>query len=136
MLWRWGVLALAGAVLVACAQEVPPEEQKVFGRTDCQRSAGNPAIEQEFERAKTVCMNRAQAAAVSGTTAMPYRPGLGGAIVAGIEQGMAQNQIGGATVMGCMAEHGYLLRTRTEHLSVCEAITAQRAVPATPSRRR
>ena len=58
---------------------------------------------------------------------MPLRSGLGGAIVDGIEQGMARNQIAMSTVMSCMAERGYLFRTRAEHEAVCAAIATHNA---------
>lgn len=127
---RFGFFATLGAafMLVACVPQQPPvQEQKIFGRSDCRRMADNPALQQEFEVAKQVCVPRAEAAAVAGTTAMPLRSGLGGAIVDGIEQGMARNQIAMSTVMSCMAERGYLFRTRADHEAVCAAIATQNA---------
>lgn len=137
--WVIGVLAV---LLASCAQQVPPEEAKVFGRVDCRRAEGNPDVVQEFEQAKAICVNRGQAAAIAGTASMPTGRGMSGAIVAGIEQGMAAGQISTATTLSCMAEQGYLIRTKAEHESACAAIEAQRAAeaakakPPPPVRRR
>jgi hypothetical protein len=119
----WALFALA--VVGGCVKEVPPEEQKVFGRLDCQRAEGNPMVQQQFEQARTICLGRAQAAAIAGTAAMPTGHGLGGAIASGIQQGMAQREIGENTAISCMAEQGYIQRTRAEHEAACAAIQAQ-----------
>lgn len=127
---RVGLVAVLGAAVMlgGCVQQgAPQEEPKIFGRADCQRAANNPVIQQDFELARQVCLPRAEAAAVSGTTAIPVGHGLAGAMMSGIERGMAQNQIATATVTSCMAERGYLLRTRTEHEAACAAIAEQKA---------
>ena len=119
----WALLVLA--IFGGCVKEVPPEEQKVFGRVDCQRAEGNPIVQQQFEQARAICLGRAEAAAVAGTSAMPTGHGLAGAISSGIQQGMAQRQIGESTAISCMAEQGYIQRTRAEHEAACAAIQAQ-----------
>jgi hypothetical protein len=44
--------ALGGCVAQA---ETVPEDPLVWGRVDCQRLANNPALQLEFEQAKTIC---------------------------------------------------------------------------------
>jgi hypothetical protein len=116
-------LLLAGCVAQA---ETVPEDPPLWGRVDCQRLADNPTLQLEFEQAKTICLSRAQAASVAGTANMPEGHGLGGAMVAGINQGAAANQISTATATGCMGEMGYLMKTKSEHLAMCAAIKEQR----------
>jgi hypothetical protein len=130
-------LLLAGCVAQA---ETVPEDPPLWGRVDCQRLADNPTLQLEFEQAKTICLSRAQAASVAGTANMPEGHGLGGAMVAGINQGAAANQISTATATGCMGEMGYLMKTKSEHLAMCAAIKEQReriaaAAPAPTSKK-
>jgi hypothetical protein len=86
---------------------------------DCQRAAGNPALEAEFLRLRTMCTGRAQASAIAGTAVIPTGRGFGGAIASGIEKGITEVQIGNAMMLSCMAEEGYLMRTRSEFEAVC-----------------
>jgi hypothetical protein len=117
----------AAALLGGCvAQAETVEDPLLWGRVDCQRLAENPALQQDFDQAKTICLSRAQAASVAGTANMPGGYGIGSAMVAGMNKGIASNQIATATVNGCMGEMGYLFKTRSEHLAICEAITEQR----------
>ncbi|WP_162561217.1 hypothetical protein [Methylobacterium terrae] len=126
-----GMLALG-----ACNSARQPEEPKVYGRVDCKRAADHPELDIEMEQAKAVCLPRAEAAAVAGTTAIPVGRGIGGAIASGIERGMAQRQIGEATTISCMAERGYLFKTRSEHLQMCEIMQQDKAAKARAVRRR
>jgi hypothetical protein len=122
-----GIVALCAALGGCVAQaETVPEDPPLWGRVDCQRLTDNPTLQLEFEQAKTICLSRAQAASVAGTANMPEGRGLGGSIVAGINQGAAANQISTATSTGCMGEMGYLMKTRSEHLAMCAAIKEQR----------
>lgn len=62
-------------------------------------------------------------------------------MIAGANHAATANQIGTATITGCMGEMGYLFKTKSEHLAMCDAIAEQRrrqasAVPATKSARR
>jgi hypothetical protein len=126
-------LLAALAVLSGCAhsqQENPDPE--LWGRVDCQRFADNPALEVEFDLAKTVCGHRAEAAALAGTSGMPMGHGIAGAIAAGIAQGITAAQIKTATVQSCMAERGYLLKRRSEHLAICARIAPPPPPPPPP----
>lgn len=114
---------LAGCVAQA---NTVPEDPPVWGRVDCQRLADNAALQIDFEQAKTICLSRGQAASVAVTANMPNGYGLGGAMVAGINKGITGNQVGTATINGCMGEMGYLFKTATEHVAMCEAVEAQR----------
>ena len=121
-------VAVLGSVLAACnASQQPPDasvpEGPIFGRTDCQIMSGNPTLTRQFEVAKEVCVNRAEAASISGTTAIPVGYGVGDAIASGIQRGTAQGQIFAATIKSCMAEQGYILRMRQEHIEACSAIS-------------
>lgn len=113
-------ILLAGCVAQASQQNV--EDPPLWGRVDCQRLADRPDLEIEFEQAKTICLSRGQAAAVAGTAAIPVGRGLGGAMASGIERGITANQIGTATINGCMGEMGYLFKPKSEHLAMCEAV--------------
>lgn len=120
-------LVLCAAMVVgACSgsaldqTNVPEADRKIFGRTDCRRLADDKKLEIEFARAEAVCVNRATAAAATGSAPIrSYRPSMAAAISDGIEQGMTERRIAEATVVSCMAEHGYLWRTRAEHEAVC-----------------
>ena len=83
------------------------ENPSIWGRVDCQRGEGNPAIQAEFEEAKALCLSRGEsAAAVAGT---------------------AGNN-------SCMSEQGYILRTKSEHLAACEATPAGKKRGSPPKR--
>jgi hypothetical protein len=75
------------------------ENSSIWGRVDCQRGEGNPAIQAEFEEAKALCLSRGESAAAGAGTA-------------------GNNS--------CMSEHGYILRTKSEHLAACEATPAEK----------
>jgi hypothetical protein len=136
---RISEIAVLGTALLLCgcaASADPPPDPPVWGRVDCQRSEGNPALVQEFDLAKQICSSQAEAAALSGTANMPRGYGLAGGIAASINQGTTAGNISRATGNGCMGEHGYMLRTRSEHIEACEAIQAQRQAAAPPPQKR
>lgn len=111
---------LVAIQLPACATTPAPlEEQRLWARFDCQRISQNPGLQAALEQSRAICVPRAEAAAISGTAAMPVGYGLGGAIASGISQGVTGNQISRATMSSCMAEQGWTLRTLTEHEAVC-----------------
>lgn len=116
-------ILLAGCVAQA---DTVPEEPKIWGRADCQRVEGNPIIQQEAERVRALCVAKAEAAAVSGTTAIPVGNGIAGGMMSGIQRGMAQNQIATATLASCMGENGWMFKTRSEHEAMCAAIKEQK----------
>ena len=67
-------------------------DPQIWGRVDCQRGAGNPELEKQFEDAKATCLARGEsAAAVAGS----------------------------AGDSPCMSEQGYVLRTSAEHVAAC-----------------
>lgn len=121
-------VVILSVVLASCTTSSQPDgtvaEQPVWGRVDCQRISGNPKLEQEVEQHKAICMNRAEAAAIAGTTSIPVGYGVGGAIASGIQRGTAQNQIAIATAKSCMGEYGYIFRTRDQHITACAAIAS------------
>lgn len=129
---RAAILFVFSAVSACATHPEDPGLETVFGRVDCRPIANDAALQQDFEQARTICVNRAQADAVAGTAAMPVGRGIGGAIGSGIAAGVAQSQIQNATTMSCMAEHGYLYRTRYEHQATCQAIAAQQVAQQPP----
>lgn len=108
-------LALAGCQTTQEAQDDP----LMFGRVDCRGPVGRPEVSRHFEQAKAICMNRADAAATAGTANMPMGYGYGGAIAAGINQGITAASIRNSTAVSCMAEQGYLLKRRSEFVAMC-----------------
>jgi hypothetical protein len=61
-------IAILGALfLTACAgSQTGGDDPMLWGRIDCQRSAGNPALMADSEKARLTCEGRAQAAGASG----------------------------------------------------------------------
>lgn len=120
---------LCGALVAACTTTSTPEpgspEEVVFARTDCRTITGNAALEMEYERSKQICLGRAEAAAVAATTVIPVGYGIAGGIASGIQRGQAQMQVGTSTAISCMAEQGYVRRTRAEQAQACAAIADQ-----------
>jgi hypothetical protein len=116
--------ALAMVALGGCAQQKQQieEDPMIWGRLDCRRAEVDPVIAVENERVKAVCMPRAEAAAIAGTSAMPVGYGIGGAIASGISRGITSNQIATNTLASCLAKHGYLNRRRSEHDAYCAAM--------------
>jgi hypothetical protein len=132
-------IVLLALGLGGCVTAQAPEEPQIFGRIDCRRATDSPDVLALNEQAEAICKPRAEAAAIAGTSSMPTGRGWAGAIVSGINQGITQNQIAKATVISCMAEQGYLLKTRSEHEAMCEAMkpkpkvaTVVRRVPRPP----
>lgn len=131
---RLVAIAVAALALTGCQTAQEQQDPPVWGRFDCRRAATDPEVVTLFEQARAVCMNRAQAAAVAGTTAIPTGHGIGGAIASGIERGMAQNEIGTSTAISCMAEYGWLRARQHEHAARCPAAsrTLTQVPPMTP----
>jgi hypothetical protein len=95
------LLLLAVALMLgSCAVNSPiADDPPIWGRIDCQRGEGNPAVQAEFDEAKALCLSRGESAAAVA--------------------GAAGNN-------ACMSEQGYILRTRSEHKAACEAGPAQK----------
>lgn len=127
-------IAVATLLIVAgCQTQQDQEDPMTFGRVDCQRTIGNPALTLQFEQDTAICQGRGDAAALSGTAVMQ-----GGGILGAIDKGVTGGNINRSTVLSCMAERGYLYKRRSEHLSTCEAVkgqnSSQKAKPGPPSR--
>lgn len=128
----------AAAFLGGCVAQADTvaEDPLVWGRVDCQLIAGNAMLQADFEQARTICVARGQAASVATTANMPNGYGMGGAMVAGMNKGIAGSQVTIATVGGCMGEMGYLQKPKSQHVAMCEAIADQKqrmAAAAAPS---
>jgi hypothetical protein len=96
----WIAIAALGGLLVGCAAPPPP---MIWVRIDGQRGAGNPALEQQFELAKTVCIGEMQKAGLSGVTL------VGGNIFDQVIAANQRNAAQGDVLKGCMAQQGYVL---------------------------
>jgi hypothetical protein len=102
-------LICVAVVLGGCT--VGESEPKVFGRVDCRRLADHPDLKRDFERIQTVCVERAKAAAAAGgagTNTAGYQTAIG----AGVAKSLTEQRIAEATLLSCMAENGYLYRTK------------------------
>lgn len=119
-LWIIAAVALGGCVTT------PPPEPRVWVRTDGQKGSENPALAQQFEIDKTICLGETQKTAVG--MAPIYYQGVAGAIQASqIEQqrGAALEQV----IQGCMAQKGYVYVPQSQ-----AAETANRFRSAAPAR--
>ncbi|WP_199085471.1 hypothetical protein [Bosea sp. ASV33] len=93
-----------GIVLAGCVS-TPPREERVWVRTDGQKGSEVPALAQQFEIDKTVCLGETQKTAVG--MAPIYYQGVAGAIEANrieAQRGEALEQV----IQGCMAQKGYV----------------------------
>ena len=126
------VVLVAGLALSACQTAQKPEEEQVFGRVDCQRAEGRPDLLVQYEQAVAICKGRAEASAATASAAIPVGSGMGGAIASGMQRGMTESQVGISTAISCMAELGYIRRTRSEHLRVCAELKAHESAKMTP----
>jgi hypothetical protein len=100
---------LTGGCTVPINSPTPESNPPIWGRVDCQRGEGNPEIQKQFDDAKATCLARGKRAdMVAGTT-------------------------GGSP---CMAEQGYILRTRAEHEVACQRVEQQNAKPAAQKKKK
>ena len=123
---RGSVFAVASALLVASCASAPERgsgEERVFSRLDCQIISGNQKLEAEYNHSKMICEKKAEAAAISGTAAIPVGEGTVNAAFSGMRRGTAQRQIGEATLISCMGERDYTISTRAEFDKRCSART-------------
>ena len=111
-------LAVAGCAGGSFDQSSLPEDQrKLFGRADCRRHADHPDLARDFERVQTVCIARARAAGYSAAASVNsynHSP-----IVVGFAQAMTARDVAEPALISCMAEHGYLWKTKAEHEAMC-----------------
>lgn len=110
--------------LTGCQTQQDIDDPVSFGRADCRRLADHPEIARQFELDSAVCDGRAQAAGLSGTASM-----WSGSLVTAIDKAVVTNNIALATVRSCMAERGYLLKRRSEHLAMCAVSVPAPALP-------
>ena len=111
------IVLLFALLLVGCAK---PQPTMIWIRLDGQRASSSPALQQQFETDKTICLGRMQQANLSGVSV--YQGGIYGAIA------MSQRaQAADAVARGCMAERGYELvpldqaEERTQQLAAIHA---------------
>jgi hypothetical protein len=106
-----GAVVLVVLGLMGCAVRVNApaiEDKPIWGRIDCQRGEGNPALQQEFEQAKLTCVARGESTSAVDGTAGDNR---------------------------CMNEQGYILRTRNEHIAACQPNEGMQPPPKATKKR-
>jgi hypothetical protein len=106
----WAVVLVALGLMGCAARVNEPaiEDKPIWGRIDCQRGEGNPALQQEFEQAKLTCIARGESASAVDGAAGDNR---------------------------CMNEQGYILRTKNEHIAACQPNEGRQA-PSKPTKKR
>ncbi len=119
---RYALLACGLLVSACTTTSEAPVEQKEFRRVDCQIITDKPKLLAHAEQAKAICLPSAAAAA---SAAFAGNPGIS-----------AQIQIMDSTMISCMAEQGYLLRTVAEDEQECEAIRSRKRMTPRPRRSR
>ena len=113
-------IAIGALTLAGCATQ-PPPDPLVYVRTDGQKSLGNPALEQQYEIDKTICIGEGQKSAV--VIAPIYYNGLYGAIQAAQIQNEHRESLGDI-MKGCMAQHGYVSVPRSQAQSTLDGFAA------------
>lgn len=113
--------ACVAVLLASCATPPAPgsSEEPIWFRADCKRISGNADLERQFELSKDICLNRGAAAGVASTASLPVGYGTAGAISSGMQRGLEQASVEKSTTVSCMAEQGYMLRTRAEFAAFC-----------------
>lgn len=96
------LLSVSALALAACSQTQATQAQ--WTRID-----GSIGKASEFEQAKIICGNRADAAAEAATASRSIGYGTADAIASGIASGIAQANVKKSTILSCMAERGYRL---------------------------
>ena len=103
------VAIILGGCSVGLNNRVTENDPPIWGRVDCQRGAGNPELQKQFEDAKATCLARGESA-----------------------DAVAGNNAGGNP---CMTEQGYVLKTRAEHEATCQAVEQRIGKPATQTKK-
>jgi hypothetical protein len=112
---RWAKMvacAIIAAPLTACQTTTqPPEEQRLWSRTDCQIMSGNAALQRQYETDTTLCQARARAEGLTVAATMRAGPMVTAAVSGEVLQQAA---------IACMAERGYLLHTDAQFKARCQ----------------
>lgn len=128
-MWRRGVIALA-LTLGACTHAAPPAMTWV--RTDGQKASDNPALAQQGEIDKTVCIGDAQRVNLSALTPVETSRFSWG-LDSNVESQRSQASMD--AIKGCMAQKGYVLVPVDQAEAVREqfaATAAQKVAQAQP----
>lgn len=122
-------VAVAAAMLAGC-QAAPPPEEQIWLRTDGQSMRANPALAQQFDIDRTICLGETQRAGISAPPIYTDSFIEAAMVSASRDRQMVD------VAMGCMAGRGYLLvpasqvETRAAQL---RAAAASGAVGTKPS---
>ena len=97
-------------LLVGC--QSAPNQDVIWLRTDGRSQVGNPALAQQFEIDKTVCVGETQKSAVGAPVVYSN-----GSLVSNVSAAMVTGQQGAAltdVMKGCMAQKGYMLVPKSQ----------------------
>jgi hypothetical protein len=92
------IAILTGLLVTACASQTG-DDPLLWGRLDCQRTSGNPALTAESEKSRTTCEARAKAASASSAYA---------------------NLNDTPAMKACMLDAGYQLQRRSDFEANCK----------------
>lgn len=93
------IVILTALLVTACASQTAGDDPFLWGRLDCQRTAGNPALMAESEKTRLTCEARAKTASASS----------------------AYGNINDTLAMkACMLDAGYQLQRRNEFEANCK----------------
>jgi len=93
------IAILAASLLTACASsQTGGDDPLLWGRLDCQRTSGNPAMLAESEKARLACEARAKTASASSAYENPNET---------------------PAMKACMLDAGYQLQRRSEFEANC-----------------
>jgi hypothetical protein len=98
MLRSFASIVVAANLLAGCAKPPPPP---VWMRTDGRIISGDPALTQQFQIDRTICLGDREKADLSGVT---ISQGGWAGVAASINRSNAAN----AVFSGCMAQKGYV----------------------------
>jgi pectin methylesterase-like acyl-CoA thioesterase len=120
-IWRAAAIIVGASALAGC--QTVPQEQYIWVRTDGQRGAGNPALQQQYQIDRTICFGEVQKSAAGAPVI--YYQGLAGAIDAAIIQN--QHQQAYLDIMkGCMAQKGYVLVPQSQAAATLQSFRRAR----------
>jgi hypothetical protein len=126
---RFISMCAALLLLVGCAhQQQNPEDPLGWARFDCQSMKNRPDLQPEFDQAKEVCSNSAQAQSMSARGQMRGR-----SLVDAVANDINANQIAVASGKACMAERGYKFEKQSEFEARCP-VPPPAPAPASPAK--
>lgn len=127
------IAAVAGALALGGCVTTPPPEERVWVRTDGQKGSEVPALAQQFEIDKTICLGETQKTAVG--MAPIYYQGVAGATQASAIEGQRAQALE-QVIAGCMAGKGYVYVLKSQAEATLQRFRATAADRAKAEARR